>query len=216
MRQSLASAALFAGLMFAGFTPAAALAQAAPDPTSGGTTFRGFRIEADAGGDRFKSQGISDNRFGYGATVGFDGTYANKILVGAEGTYWNPRRYSQNCTNPTTTSLRCDQEGRELGAAVRAGYLITPALLVFGKGGYVNAVQTGAYSTTTGFYYINGVLVGPGYNSSRRIRTDGYQAGGGVEYSLFRNFYVDAQYVYSRYDDHTRRERVMGGVGVRF
>ena len=204
MRQSFVSAALAVG-----FIPAAALAQAAPGATSGGTTFRGFRIEADAGGDRFKSQG-------YGGAVGFDGTFLNKILVGAEGTYWNPNHYSTNCTNPTASSLRCDREGRELGAAVRAGYLVTPSLLIFGKGGYVNAVQTGSYSTSSGYYYINGVFVGPGYSSSRRIHTDGYQAGGGFEYSLFGNVYVDAQYVYSRYADHTRRERPMGGVGLRF
>lgn len=212
MNNSLYVAAALAAVL----VPAAASAQADPAPAGNGTTFRGFRVEADAGADWFKSQGITNNRFGYGGTVGWDGTIGERIVIGPEATYWRPSRRSQNCTNPTSTSVRCDQEGREFGAAVRAGYLVTPQLLVFGKGGYVNAEQSGTYSTTTGYYYLNGQLVGPGFSSYRRLHTDGYQVGGGVEYSLLRNVYVDAQYVYSRYDDHTRRQRVMGGVGVRF
>ena len=196
--------------------PNPAVAQDAPTPTSSGTTFRGFRVEGDAGGDWFKSQGISRSRFGYGGSAGFDGTFDYKIVVGPEFSYWTPNHQSQNCTTPTPTSLQCDREGRELGGAVRAGYLVTPALLVFGKGGYVNAIQTGTYSTSTGFYNANGLVTGPGFSSYRRIRTDGYQAGGGVEYSLYRHVYVSAQYVYSRYDDRTRRERAMGGIGIRF
>lgn len=211
MRQSLVTALLAASLL-----PAAASAQAPEDAGGHDSTLRGIRAEVNAGGDRFKSQGITDNRFGYGATIGFDGIIAQRFVLGPEGSYWNPNKRSLNCTAPTATSVRCDGEGREFGAAVRAGFLVTPQLLVFGKGGYVNALQTGSYSTSTGFYSLNGVVTGPGFNSYRRIHADGYQAGGGVEYSLYRHVYIDAQYVYSRYDNHTRRERVMGGVGVRF
>ncbi len=53
--------------------------------------------------------------------------------------------------------------------------------------------------------------------------TDGYQLGGGVQYGMGSRFsgplsglYVSAQYVYSQYDDHTSRQRVMGGVGIHF
>jgi len=49
--------------------------------------------------------------------------------------------------------------------------------------------------------------------------TDGYQVGGGVEYTVTEGrvpAYVNLQYVYSQYNDHTSRQRVMAGVGIRF
>jgi outer membrane immunogenic protein len=179
------------------------------------SSFRGFRIEGNVGGDRFKAEGDHETKFGYGGTAGFDGLMGDRIVIGAEGSYWQPNGNSDACTG-FENGILCQRSDRELGAAVRAGYLITPKILIFGKGGYVNNLQRNSFSSSSGFYYVNGSIVGPGYSASHRYSTDGYQVGGGAEYSLTDMFYVSGQYVYSRYNDHTYRQRAMFGAGVRF
>ena len=192
-------------------------ATTATDNTSG-TTFRGFRVEGDAGGDRYQSQGVHRDKFGYGATIGFDGQIGDRIVVGPEATYWRANNYTENCTPGTVGNVGanggtlCNKSFDEFGVGVRAGVLVAPQVLIFGKGGFVTNEQRKRYTAPVGqssFY--------DHYN------TDGYQVGGGVEFSMANRFqgplsglYVNAQYVYSNYDDHTSRQRVMGGIGIRF
>lgn len=174
------------------------------------TSFRGFRAEGNFGWDQFKSEGTHNNKFGYGATVGFDGMIGSRIVIGPEASYWRANGWSQNCGSGVVGGDVCTKGFQEYGAAVRAGYLVTPSLLVFGKAGYVNSEQRKRFNAPAGetsFY--------------NHYSTDGYQVGGGVEYTLDQlhtpvPVYVSAQYVYSNYDDHTSRQRVMGGIGIRF
>ena len=66
------------------------------------------------------------------------------------------------------------------------------------SGGYVNNEQRKRFSAPRGqasFY--------------DHYRTNGYQVGGGVEYSLTDRYYVNAAYKYSQYNDHTARQRAM-------
>lgn len=181
------------------------------DGTSG-STFRGFRVEGDAGGDRFQSQGVHRDKFGYGATVGFDGQIGDRIVVGPEATYWRANDYTENCTGIAANGTLCNKSFDEFGVGVRAGVLVAPQFLVFGKGGYVTNEQRKRFSSA------NGATVGYDH-----YNTDGYQLGGGVELSMADRFqgplsglYVNAQYVYSQYSDHTSRQRLMGGIGIRF
>jgi len=201
MRTTLILAAISSCLI-----SSAALAQ----DTSNPTTFRGIRIEANAGGDRFRSQGEQNDRFGYGGTIGFDGTIGNKVLIGAEGSYWRANNWSENCSTTPDGASVCHKSFEEWGAAVRAGYLVTPQLLVFGKGGYVSNEQRKRLDSSV-----------PGASYYDHFNTTGYQLGGGVEYALSGPdarlpLHVNAQYVYSQYNDHTSRQRVMLGVGLHF
>ncbi|WP_395337206.1 porin family protein [Novosphingobium sp. BL-8H] len=176
--------------------------------SSNGTSFRGIRVEGNFGGDRFQSEGKHDDNFGYGGTVGFDGMYGDRIVIGAEGSYWRASSWPQNCQVLPDDNSICHKGFEEWGAAVRAGYLVTPQLLVFAKGGYVNAEQRRRIDAPDGNQLV--------YD---HYRADGYQVGGGVEYTLTQGrmpVYLNAQYVYSDYHGHTARQRVMGGVGVRF
>jgi outer membrane immunogenic protein len=170
------------------------------------TSFRGFRLEGNVGGDRFQSQGQHNDRLGYGGTIGFDGMIGDKIVVGPEASFWRANKWTENCTG-VGGGTECNKSFEEYGAAVRAGFLIQPRLLVFGKGGYVNNEQRQRFDT-------------PAANLSyNHFRTDGYQVGGGVEYTVMDSsmpVYVNAQYVYSNYTDHTSRQRVMAGIGIRF
>lgn len=173
--------------------------------SSNGTAFRGFRIEAQAGGDRFQSQGIHDDKFAFGGAAGFDGLIGDRIVVGPEVSYWRSR--GENVTNPLGGTL-AHKSFYEIGAGVRAGYLVRPNLLVYGIGGYVNDKQRQGFTGPN-----NSGTAGAYYNV---VHTDGYQLGGGAEYSLTDMFYVGAGYRYSNYADHTSRQRVFLSAGVRF
>jgi outer membrane immunogenic protein len=173
---------------------------------SSGSSFRGIRVEGQVGGDRFKSDGTRHTKLGYGGAVGFDGVIGDKIIIGPEASYWRANHWNENCTPGVGGGgSLCTKSFEEWGAAVRAGYLVTPQLLVFGKGGYVNNEQRRRVDAPAGQSSLY-----------EHFRTDGYQVGGGVEYSLTDMFYVDGQFVWSKYHDHTSRQRAMFGVGLRF
>ena len=193
-------------------------AQAASAFDIGGvpTEFRGFRIEGNVGGDRFQSEGVHNTKFGYGGTAGFDGVIAERFVIGVEGSYWRPHDGTQNCTSGINGGSVCHRSFEEYGSAVRAGYLVTPKILAFLKAGYVNNRQRKIFDPTSNLFYINGQIVGPEHGYDNHVHSDGFQAGGGVEYSVTDLVYIDAQYTYSGYDDHTARQRALIGVGIRF
>jgi outer membrane immunogenic protein len=212
MRRALVTAILAASFVH----PVIALAQdatATPPPAdvsestqTDGAIFRGIRLEGDIGGDRFTSQHDHHTKLGYGGTVGFDGQY-NRFVLGAEGSFWHAdgRNVAYRDYGPNAVQ---QESYREWGAAVRAGYLLSPEFLVFGKAGFVNNEQHTFNIPPAG---------GPATLVSEN--TDGYQLGGGVEYSMPMMglpVYVNAQYVYSQYDNHSSRQRLMGGIGIRF
>ena len=183
---------------------------------AGPTSFRGFRVEGDVGGDRFQALGDKKTKLGYGATIGFDGVIADKIVIGAEGSYWRSNNFTELCAGGLNGGTVCDKSFEEFGAAVRAGYLATPKLLIFGKGGYANGEQRKNFAPSNSLFYVNGQIVGPEQGYYRHQGYSGYQAGGGVEYSVTDMIYGNVQYIYSNYENHTSRQRVMAGVGIRF
>jgi len=199
-----------AAVVAAGIAAQPAFAQdtAGDEVASNGTSFRGVRVEGNVGGDRFQSQNDHNDKFGYGGTVGFDGTIGQRIVIGAEGSYWNPGKGNENCNAVTGGSTLCHKAFEEWGVAARAGVLATPQLLVFGKAGYVNSEQR---------VRLDGPVSTLAYDHDN---IGGYQVGGGVEYTVMPQgrmpVYVNAQYVYSNYDNNTSRQRVMAGVGIRF
>ena len=198
-------------ILFIGTALIANAASAQSNPTA----FRGIRIEANAGGDRFQALGRHRDKFGYGGTIGFDGVLYDKFVLGAEGTYWRSNKFSELCGGGINGGQVCTKSFQEYGTAVRAGYLVTPQILVFGKGGVVYNEQRKAFNATNSLFYTNGRIVGPERSYYQHDSFHGYQVGGGVEYSLNDMVYGDVQYVYSNYDSHTLRQRVMAGVGVR-
>lgn len=169
------------------------------------TSFRGFRVEANAGGDRFQSQGEHRDKFGYGGTVGFDGLIGDRVVVGPEASYWRANEWTENSTAGVSGGRIDHKSFEEFGAAVRAGYLFTPSTLIFVKGGYVSNEQRKSFTAPVGQTSF--------YNN---VRSDGYQVGGGIEQTFGDTLYANAQYVYSNYYSHTARQRAMVGVGVRF
>lgn len=202
MRIVSVAALMGAGLMLA---QAVQAQDTSSDATSNGSAFRGFRAEAQLGGNRFQSQGTHDDKLGWGGAVGWDGLIGSKIVIGPEFSYWHG--HGENVTPGANGGTIAQKSFGELSAAVRAGYLVTPRVLVYGLGGYANSEQRLAYSGAAG------TGAGAFYD---HYHISGYQLGGGAEYSLTKNLYTGVGYRYSNYDDHTTRQRVYGSVGVRF
>ncbi len=205
-----------ARLIIALLTASMAAHAACADVFSNPTSFRGFRVEGDIGGDRFGALSSHKSKLGYGVTVGFDGVIADKILVGAEGSYWRASKWEERCVPGVYTGSFCTKSFQEFGTAARIGYLVTPKLAVFGKGGWVSNEQRTRFDPVPTLLYINGQIVPPQQPFYRHGSENGYQLGGGAEYNLTDMFYVGAQYVYARYDNHTNRKRAFLSVGVRF
>ena len=176
------------------------------------TSFRGFRIEGNAGWDRFDVPAGTNAKFAFGGSGGFDGQIG-RIVIGPEVNYWRPDD-GHNAVGYLNGagSQRIRSSHDELGAAVRVGYLLTPDLLLFGKGGYADDDQHRLAFSPTG-----------ALTRLTRDHVDGYQVGGGMEYTLHDRFafapagvYLSAQYVYADYDNHTSDQHAMGGIGIRF
>ena len=206
----LRTAFLIATAAAATFGAQAASAQSILGDTP--TSFRGFHIEGDAGYDWAHSEGNHNSKFSFGGAAGFDGQIG-RVVVGPEFDYWHPNNGRNTVVSAGDIGGTVVHEQRdEMAADVRVGYLVTPDLLVFGKGGYANESQRKIFYAPSGEngYYGSG-------------HADGYQYGGGIEYTLHDKFsmvpgglFVSAQYIRSQFDNHTREEHAMGGVGFRF
>ena len=181
---------------------------------SAGFALRGLRIEANAGGDRYNSSNTHRTKFGYGATIGADAEI-NRFVLGVEGSYWRESKEPVNCLTGGAGTF-CNLTGRELGAAVRAGYEVAPGFLLFGKAGLVRDKQRNVFTSAGGLFVVNGQIVPGPPSTDTRFTESGYEVGGGLEYSFGGHFYADGQYVYSRYRNHTARNRLMAGLGYRF
>lgn len=168
------------------------------------SSFRGVYVEAQAGGDRFQSQGIHDDKFGFGVAGGFDGVINDRWVIGPQFGYWRARGENKTAINGGSLN---NKGFEEYSAGIRAGYLVTPKILVYGAGGYTNNEQRLAYTGA------NGTTAGRFYDHSN---VGGYYVGAGGEYSISDRFYVGGGYRYSDYSNHTAHQRLFLTAGVRF
>lgn len=205
-------------IIFAAAVATAAIAAQAPAQViNTPTTFRGFRIEGDIGWDRARANGVGQNNMGYGGTAGIDGQIGKYFVVGAEGTYWNPSKMwgvnnGDNMAIIGNADIASTKAFQEWDASIRMGFLAQPDILLYAVGGYAttrertfNVIFDGRGTGSRGV---------PGYSNVGW--SDGYSVGGGVEYSISKMFFMNAQYRYSQFSNHTSRQRATLGFGVRF
>lgn len=189
---------------------AAGLTLALPAAAQAVDTFTGFRVEGLAGYDhlREKADGAgSEGRSGllYGGGLGYD-LQAGRVVFGAEGEITGSTIRSVDESESDRYSV---DVGRDLYVGGRLGYAISPAVMVYGKGGYTNARIEGRYEAGT-------------VTEVEKVDLDGFRLGAGLEYRISHNMFVKGEYRYSHYskldgeDLDLDRHQLVAGFGVRF
>ncbi|WP_126172688.1 outer membrane protein [Altericroceibacterium xinjiangense] len=156
----------------------------------------------------------------YGVAGGYDVDMGN-VVVGAEAELTDSTADSDYDNNFTNFGLGSVDTGRDIYVGARAGYKISPATLLYVKGGYTNAR----------FNYVGGDGT---TDYDRNFDADGYRVGAGVERKFGSNAFGRLEYRYSnykegeldfeaegiadsdRFDIDTDRHQVVAAVGWRF
>lgn len=180
---------------------ASATAVAVPAAAQDNEAFTGPRIEGIAGYDISKAGSDIDNDlndeddesidgFMYGVGVGYDFGIGDRAILGLEA----------EVTDSTAETEVVDGDledlgfgaqlntGRDLYVGARAGYVVSPNMLLYAKGGYTNArfnmlANDGATELETD------------------VDLDGWRVGAGAEYALSENSFVKLEYRYSNYTE---------------
>ncbi len=213
---------------------AASLAAIAATPAAAQdeAPFSGFRVGAEAGYDMLRSGSTEDvdtsrdlnqdiDGVNFAGVVGYDAAVGEKLRIGAEASFGDSTADWDNDNNqPNVFNLGRVNAGREIYVGGRVGYVTSPDLMLYVKGGYTN--QRFGIEGTDGTTSV-----------SQRLDTDGYRIGAGAEYALSSNMYAGLEYRYSNYSKgeldfngttpdgsrfniDTDRHQVVATVGVRF
>tara|TARA_R110000868_G_scaffold173655_8_gene409928 strand:- start:376 stop:852 length:477 start_codon:yes stop_codon:yes gene_type:complete len=135
--------------------------------------FTGVRAEVTAGIDDV-TNGVDPTKVSYGLGAGVDAELYSNVIVGVEATVDNVF------------------DRRDIGAAVRVGYVVADTALIYGKVGYANWKQT----TST--------------------ELEGLRVGGGIEANLYGPVYGKVEYRYTDFDGGVGQHGGLVGLGLRF
>ncbi|TCP35737.1 outer membrane beta-barrel protein [Sphingomonas sp. BK235] len=201
-------------LAFATAAAAFGLALATPALAQNGD-FGGGRLEALAGYDNLQDGGDGESEgregFTYGALLGYDFQRGN-IVYGIEGEVTDATTKSRSYNELAAGDRFSLEAGRDLYVGGRLGYVISPAAMVYAKGGYTNARVESRYQATTG---AENELVD-------KADLDGFRVGAGLEFKITPTAFVKGEYRYSHYGDvdgydiDLDRHQLMAGLGIRF
>lgn len=191
-------------------------------------TFTGPRIEATLGYDHVGAGSSVSNNNGrddqkidgllFGGGVGYD-IAVGRFLAGVEGEATGSTAHSDRAPYATNFGFGRVRAGRDLYVGGRVGGLVSPATMLYLKGGYSNAQLN--------------VLAGNSNESTNtNFKLDGYRVGAGVEHAIGRNTYAKVEYRYSNYsraridygsdaasnhfDVDTDRHQIAASYGLRF
>lgn len=201
---------------FAFATAAAAFGVALATPAlAQNGDFSGPRLEALAGYDNLRDGGNGDSEgregFSYGALLGYDIQNGN-IVYGIDGEITDATTKSRSYNEVTAGDRFSVEAGRDLYIGGRLGYVISPAAMIYAKGGYTNARVESRYQPNTG---ADSELVD-------KADLDGFRLGAGLEYKLTPTAFVKGEYRYSHYGEiegyniDLDRHQLMAGLGIRF
>ena len=117
-------------LLHTGVVSALALVLGVTATQADAQSLRGFRAEAQGGITSFHSEGNHKSKIGWGAAVGVDAYLADSFVLGVEGSYWDSRPENHTVDGAGVANHKMFQEW---GLGLRAGVMVTPSTLVYGK-----------------------------------------------------------------------------------
>ena len=160
--------------------------------------FTGPRVGVEVGYDHLRSGSTEDvdttrdikqsiDGVAYSGVIGYDAAVAPDVRLGVEASLGDSSaRRDYNNDQPTVFNLGRVSAEREYYVGGRLGYVTSPNMMIYVKGGYTN--QRYDYEGTDGTIDLR-----------QKLDTDGYRIGAGVEYALTPNTYLGAEYRYSNY-----------------
>jgi len=166
----------------------------------------------DFGGRGSFSSGSTASDLSIGGEVGFDVESGRLAFGGYAGV-----DLGEN-DEPFPDRALTFETGRNFTAGARVGYVVSPTVLLYAKGGYSNARLRPEFTTgaTTGQQ-----AAFAGFNRDR----SGFHVGGGVEFAVAQSFYGRLDYTHHKYKDFQvdanselsfRRNQVTAAIGYRF
>ena len=181
---------------------AAAMTLIATPAMAQSESFDGARVGvlAGAAGD---SSPFDDSEFVYGGVIGYDFAVSDSFLLGVEG---DISTFAVD-TDELVGDTGVDVDNRQLSAAVRGTFVVSPSAALFVSGGYTNLEIEGN---------LDGFSAGMDF--------DGYRVGAGGEFAVTRNVYASLEYRYAEYSFEVDGfdlgtegvQSALVGVGLRF
>ena|SRR5687768_10687524 len=185
------------------FAAVAAIAAAAAPASA-----EGFRAEIHGGWDHARADGVgtddSDSGIVYGIGAGYDFAIAPKVELGLDLSADLSSMEECRTSVVVANDKACLDAGRDLAAAVRLGYKVSPKGTIYALAGYTNARFRFDYTTPAG------VTTRDGRN------LDGFRLGAGYQHGFGEKAYGKVEYRYSNYESDVSRHQVLLGVGLNF
>ena len=168
----------------------------------------GFRAEVHGGWDHVRADGTgnndSDSGIAYGTGAGYDFAISPKAELGLDLSADLSTMEECEAGVVLPGDRACLDAGRDLAAAVRLGYKVSPRGTVYALAGYTNARFRFDYTNPAG------VTTRDGRN------LDGFRLGAGYQHGFGDKAYGKVEYRYSNYENDVTRHQVLLGVGVNF
>jgi outer membrane immunogenic protein len=172
--------------------------------------FGGPRLEVRAGYDALSVNDAYEDLPGHLAgpavtgAIGYDHALSARITLGLELGLTLPTGGSRSA------QLGLDrltiEPDRDIDILVRLGRAVGDRTLLFAKVGYANSKVQATYETGAG------PIETERFSSSQ----DGVRIGAGVEHIIARGLSATAEYRFTAYDDHVRRNHAAIGLAYRF
>ena len=164
----------------------------------------GFRAEIHTGWDHVDADNQGESGMVYGIGAGYDWALSEKVELGVDLSA--DFASTDECVTGAIVAndVACLDAGRDLAAAVRLGYKVSPRGTIYALAGYSNARFRFDYTTPAG------VTTRDGRN------LDGFRLGAGYQHGFGEKMYGKVEYRYSNYEADVTRHQVLLGVGVNF
>lgn len=180
---------------------ASATAVAVPAVAQDNSAFTGPRVEGIVGYDISKAGSSVDNElndeddesidgFMYGVGLGYDFGVGDRAVLGLEAELSSSTAETE-VVDGDLEDLGFGAElntGRDFYVGARAGYVVSPNMMLYAKGGYTNARYN--------------MLADDGTTELQTdLDVDGWRVGAGAEYAMSENTFVKLEYRYSNYSE---------------